>query len=214
MKSSTYLVATGFIATTSAISTVVPRQLGSTADCRYWPSWINTRDVDLTGTLMFVVEGAEDEAINGLQLQEFNVPWAGQTLPLLAVDLRASRSFIRTPVRCKDGIARLGIQAQDTLRISRDKNNARILVNAPEDKITLVPELYKHIIGGIEQDGVYIGWGNQTTWGFRYEEALCGADGTSTRDHYEVKLLGMPDSEDNTAGSPSRFKGFVKVVVS
>lgn len=213
MKSFTSLVAAGLIATTTAISAVVPRQHGTTANCRYWPSWINTRDADITGTLMFVVDGAEDEAINGLLLNQFDIQWQGKTLPLLGVDLRSSRSFARAPVRCRDGIARLGIQAEDTLRIAQDKNNAKILINASEDKTTFVPELYKHSIDGQEQDGVYLGWGNQTTWGFRYEQASCGPDGKSTRDFYEVKLLGLPNSEDDTAAYPSSFKGFVKVVV-
>ncbi|KAF2628332.1 hypothetical protein BU25DRAFT_308757, partial [Macroventuria anomochaeta] len=183
-----------------------PRQLGSTDNCVYWPSWINTPAADITGTLMLVVDSAEDEAINGLLAQQFDIVFPSKVLPLLAVDLRASRSFARAPVRCRDGIARLGVQAQDTLRICRDKNNGHILINPSENKTTLVPELYKHAIDGQDQEGVYLGWGNQTTWGFRYQDAVCGADGTSTRDYYEVKLLGLPDSEDDSAGYPISFK--------
>jgi molybdate-binding protein len=69
------------------------------------------------------------------------------------------------------------------------------------------------MIDGQEQEGVYLGWGNQTTWGFRYEDAVCRTDGTGTRDYYEVKLMGLPESPDDTAGYEVSFKGFLKVVV-
>lgn len=213
MKTIALLSVVGLIATTTAVPNVVPRQLGSTDNCVYWPSWINTREVDLTGTLMFVVDSAEDEALNGLLLNQFDMQFAASTRPLLGADLRSSRYFARAPVRCKDGIARWGIQAQEELRISRDRNNGHILVNPSTNKTTLVPQIYRHTISGQEQDGVYLGWGNQTTWGFRYQDAVCGVDGVSTREFVEVKLLGLPESEDDSAGYESWFKGFVKVVV-
>ncbi|KAL1655397.1 hypothetical protein SLS61_001860 [Didymella pomorum] len=212
MRALTLLSAAALIATGAAVPNVVPHQLGNKDSCVYWPSWINTRDVDLTGTLMFVVDSAEDESINGLLLNQFDVQFPQKTLPLLGVDLRSSRYFARAPVRCKDGIARLGIEALYQLRICRDRNNGHILINPSANKTTLVPEIYRHAIDRKEQEGVYLGWGNQTTWGFRYQDAVCGANGVSTREFVEVKLLGLPESEDDTAGYESWFKGFVKVV--
>ena len=212
MKSIAIIFIFSLIAITLAIPNVVPRQIGTTENCADWPSYPSTSD-DLTDTLMFVVDGAEDEAINGLTAQQFDIVFPSKTLPLLAIDLRASRSFERAPVRCKDGIARLGAQAEKQLRICRDRYNGHILINPDGNKTTLVPELYKHTIGGVEQEGVYLGWGNQTTWGFRYADAVCRADGTGTRDFYEVKLLGLPESPDDTAGYEVSFKGFLKVVV-
>jgi hypothetical protein len=213
MKPLTIFSAATVIITATAIPNVVPHQLGTTENCAYWPSYIPTPDNDLTGTLAFVVDSAEDEAVNGLLAQQFDIVFPSKTLPLLAIDLRASRSFARAPVRCKDGIARLGVQAQDQLRICRDRHNGHVLVNPSANKTTLVPELYKHVIDGQEQEGVYLGWGNQTTWGFRYEDVVCRTDGTGTRDYYEVKLLGLPESPDDTAGYEVSFKGFLKVVV-
>ena len=73
----------------------------------------------------------------------------------------------------------------------------------------LVPELYQHSIDGVVQDGEYLGLNGLTTWGFRYQGFTCGAN--ATRDYYEVKLMGMPETEGDTAGYEVEFKGFLKL---
>jgi hypothetical protein len=69
-------------------------------------------------------------------------------------------------------------------------------------------EAYAHETGGVRQDGVFIGSGNVTTWGFRHQPASeCESD------YYEMRLLGR-DGADPTTGEPLRdgeFKGFLKV---
>jgi hypothetical protein len=69
------------------------------------------------------------------------------------------------------------------------------------------------MVDGVEQDGVYLGVKGQTTGGFRYAPASCYANATiSTRDYYEVKLLELPESEYDTIGYVTEFRGFLKIV--
>jgi hypothetical protein len=64
------------------------------------------------------------------------------------------------------------------------------------------PETYAHEIAGVRQDGVFLGSGNVTTWGFRRpsEGAVAG--------YYFVRLL-VPGAKSLYEGE---FKGFMKVV--
>lgn len=93
-------------------------------------------------------------------------------------------------------------------------NNAHILVDAPQTK-TYVPEIY-YLEGedGKRLDGVYLGAKNKTTWGFSYEQASCGSDGTANQAFLQAKLLGLPVDEANppTAGYPPEWQGFLKLV--
>jgi hypothetical protein len=86
------------------------------------------------------------------------------------------------------------------------------LIDAPAKKV-LIPELYALVIDSVKQEGVYLGVKGQTTWGFRYTPASCNANATlSTKDYYEVKLLGLPESEYDTVGYEVELKGFLRVI--
>ena len=79
-----------------------------------------------------------------------------------------------------------------------------LLILKPGGKV----ETYAHETGGARQDGVFIGSGNVTTLGFRYQPVSHGEP-----DYYEMRLLG-PDGADPTTGEPLRngeFNGFLKV---
>jgi len=64
------------------------------------------------------------------------------------------------------------------------------------------PETYAHEIGGVRQDGVFLGGGDVTTWGFRRPSEGAGAG------YYFVRLL-VPGAK---ALHEDEFKGFMKVV--
>lgn len=196
--------------------TPVPLQPPSAAGtCRYWPSWINTPSADTTGLLKFEVVSADDEAVTGLPLQPFSLTWAGSPMPLLGADLRASTSFAKAYYRCNNGQAVVGTSSPfENITVSKERRNAFALIDAPAGNGYAL-EVYAHEVDGVRQDGVFLGAQNQTTWGFYYNEASCAADGTPTRDFYEVKLQGLPEDPDfpPTAGNPVRFEGFIQVKI-
>jgi hypothetical protein len=190
------------ISAASALANVTPKLLVPSGDCNYWP----------TGRSMLVVDSAEDPAIDGLPAQPYDIIFPSKTLPLLAIDLRASRRIAKATFSCDAGQANLASQPSKRISICQDRENGHILIDAPAEKV-LIPELYTHVINGVEQDGVYLGVKGQTTWGFRYTPASCYSNATvSTKDYYEVKLLGLPESEYDTVGYEVEFKGFLKVV--
>jgi hypothetical protein len=169
----------------SALTDVHPKLLTPSGDCRHWP----------TGRSMLVVDSAEDSAIDGLPAQPYDIVFPSKILPLLSIDLRASRGIAKTTLSCDAGQAILASEPSKKISICQDRENGHILVD------------------GVEQDGVYLGVKGQTTWGFRYAPASCYANATiSTRDYYEVKLLGLPESEYDTIGYVTEFRGFLKIV--
>jgi hypothetical protein len=168
--------------------------------CRSWPQ----------NPYMIVVDSAEDTAVNSLPAQPYDILFASKILPLLAIDLRASKAIAKTLYTCSAGQP-VTLSSAQKLSICQDRNNGHILIDAPPEKV-LVPELYTHTIDGKQQDGLYLGVKNQTTWGFRYAPATCNENATvATRDYYEVKLLGLPESEYDTAGYEVEFKVFLKI---
>lgn len=66
------------------------------------------------------------------------------------------------------------------------------------------PEVYTHEIAGVQQDGLFLGWGNVTTWAFQFVSGVSGAGGS---DYYRMRLLGsrakLKDGE---------LDGFVRIV--
>ena len=203
MKRFTALFIATLLGATAAVPAVIPRLVSIPGNCGYWP----------TGRFMIVVDSAEDPAVNGLPAQPYDIIFPSKVLPLLAIDLRASRRIAKSLYACDAGQAAIpSSPAFEKLGICQDRQNGHILIDAPAEKV-LVPELYKHELDGKEADGLYIGAKNQTTWGFRYTPASCYANATvSTRDYYEVKLLGLPESPYDTAGYEVEFQGFLKVV--
>lgn len=206
MKVQTVICLSTTLATlTAAIPNVVPKLSSNPSlGCRSWPQF----------PYMITVDSAEDEAVNKLPVQPRNIAFGGKALPVLAADLRASKSFAKQPYTCLNGAPILRSSKGEKLSISTDRNNAFILVDAQSTDV-LQPELYTHTVNGVQQDGFYLGVNNQTTWGFRYSDPGCATqDGVSKKDYYEVKLLGLPQSSHDTAGYEPEFKGFLKLDTS
>ncbi|KAF1845390.1 uncharacterized protein K460DRAFT_285910 [Cucurbitaria berberidis CBS 394.84] len=197
-----FLIAT-LLGANAAVPTVTPKLISIPQNCGYWPS----------GRFLIVVDSAEDPAVNGLPAQPYDIIFPSKVLPLLAIDLRASRRIAKSVFACDAGQAVISSSPVfKKLGICQDRENGHILIDAPAEKV-LVPELYRHVVDGKEVDGLYVGAKNQTTWGFRYTPSSCYANATvSTRDYYEVKLLGLPESKYDTAGYEVEFQGFLKVV--
>jgi hypothetical protein len=184
-----------------AVPNVTPKLLSDASDCRYWSM----------GRYMFVVDSADDAAINGLPAQPYDIILPSEVLSLLAIDLRASRRIAKVLYGCDNGQAVAYSNPFQKLGICQDRQNAHILIGAPTDKV-LEPEVYAHEIDGLQQEGMYLGVKGQTTWGFRFTPGSCFANGTvSTKDYYELKLMGLPESPYDTAGYEVEFEGFLKV---
>ncbi|KAF2824696.1 hypothetical protein CC86DRAFT_371254 [Ophiobolus disseminans] len=176
--------------------TVTPRLLSPRLDCAFFPP----------GASMIVVDSADHPAINGLFAQPIDIIFPSKILPLLAIDTSSSRSVPRRPFACSAGQIAEYLLPRRKLGICQDRFNGHILLDAPVEKV-LVPELYKHVAGGVELEGLYLGVKGQTTWGFRYTNATGG-----TREYFEVKVLGLLESEWDTVGNEIEFEGFLKVV--
>jgi hypothetical protein len=195
-------LAAALISAASALNNITPKLLIPHGDCRHWPA----------GRSMLIVDSAEDQAINGLPAQPYDIIFPSKVLPLLSIDLRASRRIAKATFGCDAGQAVLASEPNKKIAICQDRENGHVLIDAPDEKV-LVPELYSHVVDGVEQEGIYLGVKGQTTWGFRYTPASCYTNATvSTRDYYEVKLLGLPESKYDTTGYEVEFRGFLRVV--
>jgi hypothetical protein len=200
MHLSTALLAAAILSPTLAVPNVTPIPEGSELSCAYLPQRFSIK-----------VETTEDLALNNLPAEPYNIPWAGKTLPLLAIDLRASTWLAKTLYGCFNDQIIIPYSPSRNVSISRDSRNGFLLLNAETEKV-LAPELYRHEVDGLDQGETYLGAMNQTTWGFRYNPASCKPDGSVNRDYYEVKLLGLPQSPYDGAGYDSESKGFLKIV--
>ncbi|OAL51498.1 hypothetical protein IQ07DRAFT_585899 [Pyrenochaeta sp. DS3sAY3a] len=201
MRLSTVLLLAVAFVTADPLPAVTPRLISSPQSCRAWP----------VNPFQIIVDSAEDPAVNSLPAQPYDIVFPSKVLPLLAIDLRASRRFAKVLYSCNAGRLKMRSGVGERLDICQDRENAHILLNAPAEKV-LVPELYEHVVDGQALPGRYLGVKGQTTWGFRYTPASCSANGTlSERDYYEVKLLGLPESEHDTIGYEIEFKGFLKI---
>lgn len=206
--------------------TVIPLITGPNTGCSAWPGWIPTRDTDVTGTLLFEVSDADDEAVNGLLTTTHTSPWPilgnlSNTVENVFVDLRKSRRIAKLTYRCFNGVMRVGLGAEIT--VSKDWRNAFMTVGEYDGGPGYKLEPYAHEIDGVRQPGVFLGAKGKTTWGFRWngpqwaDSDNCGAniDGRLPLDWYEVKLVGLEYDEntESRAASPSEFEGFIKAVV-
>ncbi|KAH9863895.1 hypothetical protein J1614_009827 [Plenodomus biglobosus] len=188
------------LATAAQLPNITPRLFSDSGNCNSWPM----------AAFQLVVSSAEDPAVDGLSAEPYNIIFPSKVLPLLAIDLRGSRRFAKTLYVCSAG--QPTVNSGGKLGICQDRNNGHVLLNAPVEKV-LVPELYEHIIDGVASNDLFLGVLGQTTWGFRYTAMNCGENATmSTRDYYEVKLLGLPESEYDTVGYEVEFRGFLKLV--
>jgi hypothetical protein len=68
----------------------------------------------------------------------------------------------------------------------------------------LNPEVYTHEIAGVQQDGLFMGLGNVTTWAF---ELVLGEGGGGSSDYYRMRLLGPKASLKD-----GEIDGFVGIV--
>lgn len=207
------LALTTLVATALAVpnATITPAE--GAGSCYSYPLWQNTRDHDISGAWQFVVDGADDPAINGLPLQPYTLSWGSGTRNILGADWIKSTWFAKQYYQCFNGVPRTYTGPVRNLTISRDMRNAHLLQNAPKDQ-TYVPELYHHEVDGKRMDGVYLGALNKTTWGFYPYGATCGADGSATNPFLEVKLMGLPVDPNvpPTAGYDPMYYGFIKLV--
>jgi len=201
MHLSTTLIATTLLSTALAVPAVTTKLL-EPADCRWWPQ-----------RSQIFVSSSDDPYVNSLPAQPYKFQFGSRVLSLLAIDFRASGRFAKQIYACSGNSPVIPGNPSQKLSISQDRQNAHILIEAPAEE-TLVPELYEHYINGVKQEGRFLGAKGLTTWGFRYVEATCNADNATlfTRDSYEVKLQGLPNSPYDSAGYPSEFEGFLKVV--
>ena len=68
----------------------------------------------------------------------------------------------------------------------------------------LNPEVYTHEIAGVQQDGLFMGLGNVTTWAFKL---VLGQGGAGSSDYYRMRLLGP-----KTSLKDGEIDGFVGIV--
>ncbi|KAH7132571.1 hypothetical protein B0J11DRAFT_230892 [Dendryphion nanum] len=211
MKATILSLAT-LLATTNAIPSVTPKLLPTTS-CVYWPSWINSRPNDLTGSIALVVSSSEDPALENSLAQPFTIPYANQAnkRDYLGITLVNSRRFAKEYYRCVD--TQFVDYRITPINIAADDRNAHLTKNAADNEgagwKSYKPEIYRHVIDGKEVDGTFLGAQNRTTWGFSYvSNPDCG------NGWYEVRLLDLPVEEgrEPTATRPIEFKGFLKVI--
>lgn len=63
--------------------------------------------------------------------------------------------------------------------------------------------MYTHELAGVLQDGLFLGWGNVTNWGF---ELVAGQEGVGS-EYWRMRLLGP-----NTGLRNGEIEGFVGIV--
>lgn len=213
MKPTTLSLLSLFLTTTSAIPNVTPIPL-PTDTCVHWPSWINSRPSDTTGSLALVVSSSEDATIEGDLGQPFTTSFNGNNTAghrdYVGITLLNTRFAAKAFYRCNNG--HLVTHRIEPLRISASQN-AHLVLNgeANEGKgwESYQPQVYRHVVDGKQVDGLFLGAMNKTTWGFTYRdsEGCAGRNGW-----WEMRLLDVPHRGGAEWVREVMFKGFIKVV--
>lgn len=134
---------------------------------------------DFSQYLNIEISGASNDALNGLSMVPKEVyTIASDTSKIYVADTRKIHEIARKqdPFGCENG------------KLTYDKGPS-INVDASgwmsEGAGGVVPELYAHEIDGVRQEGVFLGVGNQTTWGLNWH----WPSGCRELDYYQVSLI-------------------------
>ncbi|OCL08267.1 hypothetical protein AOQ84DRAFT_354564 [Glonium stellatum] len=193
------------MALVSAVPNVTVTPIGR--GCSAYPNWYPSPESDTTGGFRFRADQADNSSINGLYSSVRYFPGSNGlrsgNIVITPNTMGATPGFC-----CVNGVIEdlylTTAPAVTTIYFSASLYDAQLTYLEDGGKV----ETYAHEIGGVRQDGVFIGAGNVTTWGFKYQPASA-----SEPDYIEMRLLG-PNSSDPTTGKPLRdgeFKGFLKV---
>ncbi|KAE9364245.1 hypothetical protein N431DRAFT_354371 [Stipitochalara longipes BDJ] len=187
-----FIIPLFFVSLVSALPNVTALQIGG-GNCSAYPSSFHST-VDNADAFVFTPDQADNSSINGLS--------TGVAGTKLVVYTTKPVSIVASAIFCCDhnGTVKDGFGVQ-TLLLSNDTNDAEL--GYFDQGNAIKPETYAHFVEGVRQEGVFLGWGNVTTWGYRRVKSETGGD------YYGIRLLklGIGDLKNG------EIRGFLKVVL-
>lgn len=180
------------LATTNVTS--IPISPGT---CEGFPGYMSQPIGELTQQFFFEARDTSNSSLNGLRIS-------------LSSSSNSSELIIHTDptvpyniFSCSNGTV-FDIHGGPAVVFSTNEQDQELgypNINVAK-KSTLNPEVYIHELAGVKDDGLFLGWGNVTIWGFMLEQG-----GVSGTEFYSMRLLGPKTSlKDGELG------GFVRIV--
>ncbi|KAF2671136.1 hypothetical protein BT63DRAFT_209344 [Microthyrium microscopicum] len=182
-------------APTAPIVTPVPLYPGQ---CTGFPNWQRSPD-DITGSFYLTLDQVDDSSLNGLRNSISAITGPGGQGS--RVTFTTERDLALPVMACKKGVVAENYGSAPS-PVTFEGIGTSYQAYYSTAGVNL--QIYTHEIGGVQQDGTFIGVNNITTWGLTLQSGTI----ENTYDYYTARLLG-PDSGPLGA---REVTGFVKPV--
>jgi len=200
------LAASLFFSPVVAVPNVTAIPLGASS-CRPWPNSHVAPDVDSSGGFQFFVTQSDDPGINDLPTTTQFWPTFGSSTNVtdIVITPRKSTRFAQLWFRCVDSLVQL--PGGSPVSVYPDPYGGVMTLREGGYQL----EAYAHEIGGVRQEGIFLGAHGSTTWGFVWSEP----QGCGELDFYDAQLQGLPELPEGVvhhARKRPEFYGFIRVV--
>lgn len=165
--------------------------------CQGFPGYVPQPIGDLTQQFFFEARETSNSSLDGLRLSLSITSPSNTSELVINTDPTAAYDIFS----CSNGTV-FDIDGGPAIVFSAKQQDQEL--GYPNDdgrERALNPEVFQHDIGGIEQDGLFLGLGNVTTWAFDLQQG--GVNG----DWYRMRLLDL-----GTSLGRRESNGFVRIV--
>jgi hypothetical protein len=166
--------------------------------CQGYPGYVPQPIGELTQQFFFEARDTSNSSLTGLRISLSSSSSNSSEL-IINTDPTAAYNIFS----CSNGTV-FDIHGGPTIVFSTDQQDQELgYPNTDAGRgLVLNPEVYTHEIGGVVEDGLFLGWGNVTTWGFLLKKR--GASGSEV---YRMRLL-----NSKTSLKDGEIDGFVRIV--
>jgi len=171
--------------------------------CQGWPGYMPNPIGNLTQQFFFELRDTSNSSLGGLRS---SLSSSSSSSPSPAQLITSTDPTVPYEIfSCANNGSIFDIRGGPTLVFSTNAQDQELEYSSESGGGSVLnPEVYTHEIAGVQQDGIFVGLGNVTTWGF---ELVLGQGGAGSSDYYRMRLLGPNASLKN-----GEIDGFVGIV--
>ncbi|KAE9381221.1 hypothetical protein N431DRAFT_440104 [Stipitochalara longipes BDJ] len=155
--------------------------------CQGWPGYMSNPIGNLTQQFFFEPRDTSNSSLDGLRssLSPSSSPSSSSIQLITNTDPTVPYNIFS----CANNGSVFDIQGGPTLVYSMNEQDQELGYSSENGGggSRLYPEVYTHEIAGVQQDGLFVGLGNVTTWGFEF---VLGQGRVGSSDYYRMRLLG------------------------
>jgi len=154
--------------------------------CQGWPGYMPEPIGNLTQQFFFEPRDTSNNSLDGLRSSLSSSSSSSPSLTQLITNTDPTAPY--NIFSCAGNGSIFDIHGGPTLVFSMKEQDQELGISSESGGGPgLNPEVYNHEIGGVQQDGLFVGLGNFTTWGF---ELVLGQGEAGSIDYYRMRLLG------------------------